>query len=91
MTKNNGDYNSAMILHFLETRFDKELIKQIHLQLSTFNDEMEMDDEINALRVSIKKRYTSFVNKQKLNETTKKSLDSLSDEEKEFLKNIGKG
>ena len=91
MTKNNGDYNSAMILHFLETRFDKELIKQIHLQLLTFNDEMEMDDEINALRVSIKKRYTSFVNKQKLNETTKKSLDSLSDEEKEFLKNIGKG
>ncbi|MAR99795.1 MAG: DNA primase [Nitrosomonadales bacterium] len=91
MTKNNGDYNSAMILHFLETRFDKELIKQIHLQLSTFNDEMEMDDEINALRVSIKKRYNSFVNKQKLNETTKKSLDSLSDEEKEFLKNIGKG
>ena len=91
MTKKNGDYNSAMILHFLETRFDKELIKQIHMQLSTFDDEMEMDDEINALRASIKKRYFSLINKQRLSEATKKGLDSLSEEEKDFLKNIGKG
>ena len=91
MTKKNGDYNSAMILHFLETRFDKELIKQIHMQLSTFDDEMEMGDEINALRASIKKRYSSLINKQRLSEATKKSLDSLSEEEKDFLKNIGKG
>ena len=90
MTKKNGDYNSAMILHFLETRFDKELIKQIHMQLSTFDDEMEMGDEINALRVSIKKRYSSLINKQRLSEATKKSLDSLSEAEREFLKNIGK-
>ena len=91
MTKENGEYNSAMILHFLEARFDKELIKQIHMQLSTFDDEMEMDEEINALRASIKKRYFSLINKQRLSEATKKGLDSLSEEEKDFLKNIGKG
>ena len=91
MTKENGEYNSAMILHFLEARFDKELIKQIHIQLSTFDDEMEMDEEINALRSSIKKRYFSLINKQRLSEATKKGLDSLSEEEKDFLKNIGKG
>ena len=91
MTKENGEYNSAMILHFLETRFDKELIKQIHMQLSTFDDGMEMDEEINALRASIKKRYFSLINKKRLSEATKKGLDSLSEEEKDFLKNIGKG
>ena len=91
MTKENGEYNSAMILHFLETRFDKELIKQIHMQLSTFDDGMEMDEEINALRASIKKRYFSLINKKRLSEATKKGLDLLSEEEKDFLKNIGKG
>tara|TARA_B110000093_G_scaffold170538_1_gene199675 strand:+ start:1916 stop:3637 length:1722 start_codon:yes stop_codon:yes gene_type:complete len=82
--------NSASIMHLLASRFDDELIKQINAQLATFDDEMNLEEEINALRVSIKKRYFSKVNKHKLSETTKKSLNSLSDEEREFLKNIGK-
>ena len=82
--------NSASIMHLLASRFDDELIKQINAQLATFDDEMNLEEEINALRVSIKKRYLSSVSKHKLSETTKKSLNSLSDEEREFLKNIGK-
>ena len=82
--------NSASIMHLLASRFDDELIKQVNAQLATFDDEMNLEEEINALRVSIKKRYFSKVNKHKLTETTKKSLNSLSDEEREFLKNIGK-
>ena len=90
MTNNEGEYNTAMIMHFLESRFDNELIKQIHTQIATFDDEMKIEEEIDALRLNIKKRHSSLSNKQKLNEATKKSLDSLSEEEKEFLKNIGK-
>ena len=90
MTNNEGEYNTAMIMHFLESRFDNELIKQIHTQITTFDDKMKIEEEIDALRLNIKKRHSSLSNKQKLNEATKKSLDSLSEEEKEFLKNIGK-
>ena len=82
--------NSASIMHFLESRFDGELIKQINSQLATFGDELDIEEEVKALRVNIGKRYLSSVNKHKLNETTKKSLNSLSEEEREFLKNIGK-
>jgi len=90
MTNNEGEYNTAMIMHFLESRFDNELIKQIQTQITTFDDKMKIEEEIDALRLNIKKRHSSLSNKQKLNEATKKSLDSLSEEEKEFLKNIGK-
>ena len=89
-TNNGGQNNSAAILHFLTSRFNADLIKQVHTQLATFDDEMEMQDEVNALRVSIIKRHSSKTNKSKLNEATKKSLASLSEEEKEFIKNIGK-
>jgi len=90
MTNNNGEYNSATIMHFLLSRFDNEVIKQIQAQLTTFDDQMEMQEEINALRLSIRKRHSSATNKSKLNDATNKSLDSLSEEEREFLKNIGK-
>ena len=90
MTNNKGEYNSATIMHFLLTRFDNEVMKQIQTQLITFDDQMEMQEEINALRLSIRKRHYSLTNRSKLNETTNKSLDSLSEEEREFLKNIGK-
>ena len=89
-TNNEEEYNSAAIMHFLSSRFDGELIKQIQEQLTKFDDEMEMQEEIKALRSSIKKRHFSLTNKNKLNEATKKSLDTLSKEEREFLKNIGK-
>jgi DNA primase len=90
MTNSKGEYNSATIMHFLASRFDAQLIKQIQTQLLTFDDQMEMQDEINALRFSISKRHSSLANKSMLNEATKKSLDSLSEDEREFLKNIGK-
>jgi len=90
MTIKGGQNNSAAIIHFLASRFDADLIKQVHTQLATFDDEMEMQDEVNALRTSIIKRHSSLTNKSKLNEATKKSLASLSDEEREFIKNIGK-
>ena len=50
-------------MHFLASRFDEELIKQIQAQLATFDDEMEMQEEINALRLSIIKRHSSLANK----------------------------
>ena len=90
MTNNKGEYNSATIMHFLVSRFDIEVINQIQEQLITFDEQMQMQEEINALRLSIRKRHSSLTNKSKLNEATKKSLDSLSEEEREFLKNIGK-
>jgi DNA primase len=90
VTNNEGEYNSAAIMHFLSSRFDGELVKQIQEQLTKFDDEMEMQEEIKALRANIKKRHVSLTNKNKLNEATKKRLDSLSKEEREFLKNIGK-
>ena len=90
VTNNEGEYNSAAIMHFLSSRFDGELVKQIQEQLTKFDDEMEMQEEIKALRANIKKRHVSLRNKNKLNEATKKRLDSLSKEEREFLKNIGK-
>ena len=90
VTNNKGEYNSAAIMHFLSSRFDGELVKQIQQQLTKFDDEMEMQEEIKALRASIQKRHFSLTNKNKLNEATKKSLDALSKEEREFLKNIGK-
>jgi DNA primase len=90
VTNNKGEYKSAAIMHFISSRFDGELVKQIQEQLTKFDDEMEMQEEIKALRSSIKKRYFSLTNKNKLNEATKKSLDSLSQEEREFIKNIGK-
>jgi len=77
-------------MHFLSSRFDGELVKQIQQQLTKFDDEMEMQEEIKALRANIQKRHFSLTNKNKLNEATKKSLDALSKEEREFLKNIGK-
>ena len=90
VTNNKGEYNSAAIMHFLSSRFDGELVKQIQQQLTKFDDEMEMQEEIKALRANIQKRHFSLTNKNKLNEATKKSLDALSKEEREFLKNIGK-
>jgi len=90
MTNNGKVTNSAAIMHFLASRFDSELITQIQAQLATFDDGMEMQEEINALRLSIIKRHSSLTNKSKLNEATKKSLTSLSEEERNFLKNIGK-
>ena len=89
--ENNGKVNnSASIMHFLASRFDRDLLEQIQTQLLTFDDEMEMQEEINALRLSLRKRHSALTNKSKLNEATKKSLASLSEEEREFLKNIGK-
>ena len=90
MSNNGKVSNSAAIMHFLASRFDEELIKQIQAQLATFDDEMKIQEEINALRLSIIKRHSSLTNKSKLNEATKKSLASLSEEERNFLKNIGK-
>ena len=90
MTNKEAQNNSAAIIHFLASRFDADLIKQIQAQLATFDDKMEMQDEVNALRTSIIKHHSSVTNKSKLNEATKKSLASLSEEERKFLKNIGK-
>ena len=41
-------------MHFLSSRFDGELIKQIQEQLTKFDDEMEMQEEIKALRLALK-------------------------------------
>jgi len=90
VTNNQGEYNSAAIMYFLSSRFDGDLVKQIQEQLTKFDDEMEMQEEIKALRLNIKKRHSSLTNKKKLSEATKKSLNSLSKEEREFIKNIGK-
>ena len=49
---------------------------------------LNLEEEVKALRNSLQKKLLSSTNKTKLGELQEKSLGSLTDEEKAFLKNI---
>jgi len=84
------NYNTVAIIHYLSSRFDGELIDQLHVQLTIFDEGIKIEEEIDALRSNIQRRHFSVSNKSKLNEMKQKSMNALTAEEREFLKNITK-
>ena len=84
------NHNTASIFHFLSNRFDNDFIDEIKFQVLNFDEEMYPKDDLNALRKKIKKIKFKGVNKSKLYAIKHKSFDTLSPEEKEFLKEITK-
>jgi len=83
--------NTVSIMHLLSSRFDQEIINQLQTQLALFDQKMDINQEVDALRVSIKKKHSSASKKIVLDQLKQKSLQSLTDEEKKFLRNMGKG
>ncbi len=82
--------NTASIMHLLSNRFDQEIIGQLQTQLASFDQTMDIDQEVDALRLSIKKKHLSASKRTVLDQIKQKSLQSLTDEEKKFLRNMGK-
>jgi len=83
--------NTASIMHLLTNRFDQEIISQLQTQLALFDQTMDIKQEVDALRFSIKKKHSSVSKKIVLDQLKQKSLQSLTEEEKKFLRNMGKG
>jgi len=83
--------NTASIMHLLSSRFDQEIINKLQNQLASFDQRMDINQEVDALRLSIKKKQASASKKTVLNQIKQKSLQSLTEEEKQFLRNMGKG
>jgi len=86
-----GKKNTVSIMHLLSSRFDQEIINQLQTQLALFDQKMDINKEVDALRFSIKKKHSSASKKIVLDQLKQKSLQSLTDEEKKFLRNMGKG
>ena len=82
--------NTASIMHLLSSRFDPEIISQLQTQLASFDQGMDIKQEVDTLRLSIKKKQISVSKKTVLDEIKQKSLQSLTEEEKQFLRNMGK-
>jgi len=85
-----GEHNTATVLRYLAGLFGTELVNQIQQRLIIFDEKMDVKNEIEALRLTISKKNSSQENKIKLNLIKQKSLTSLTDEERDFLKNITK-
>ncbi|MGE4596467.1 MAG: DNA primase [Methylophilaceae bacterium] len=90
VTSFDKNYNTVAIIHYLSSRFDGELIDQLHVQLTIFDEGIKIEEEIDALRSNIQRRHFSVSNKSKLNVIKQKSMNALTAEEREFLKNITK-
>ena len=84
----NKENNAAVMLHFLESEIDQEQFKEIEEQIAKIDEDLSINDEVEALRESLQKKLLTSVNKTKLSEIQQKSLGSLTDEEKTFLKNL---
>lgn len=84
----NKDNNTAAMLHFLASEIDQEQLKEIEEQIANINEDLSIKDEVEALRESLQKKLLTSANKSKLSELQQKSLGSLTDEEKAFLKNF---
>jgi len=82
--------NTASIMHLLSSRFDYEIISELQTQLASFDQTMDIGQEVDALRLSIKKKQSSASKKIVLDQIKQKSLQSLTEEEKKFLRNMGK-
>ena len=76
------------MLHFLAGQIDKELLREMEEQIAKIDVDLSIESEVDALRKSLRNKLLVSANKVKLNELQQKSLGSLTDEEKAFLKNI---
>ena len=85
-----GEYNMASIFHFLSNRFGEKVVEELNSQLATVG-EMNYELEIDALRTNLKNKQSAIEKKNTLNQIEKKGNTSLlSDEDKDFLRNITK-
>ena len=84
------NHNTASIFHFLNNQFDSDFVDEIKSQVLNFDEKINVEDEVNILRNRIKKNKSKVLNKSKLDAIKNKSFDTLSSEEKEFLKTITK-
>ena len=84
------NHNTASIFHFLNNQFDSDFVDEIKSQVLNFDEKINVKDEVNILRNRIKKNKSKVLNKSKLDAIKNKSFDTLSSEEKEFLKTITK-
>ena len=80
--------NAAVMLHLLADKIDAESFKEIEDQIAKIDADLSIEDEVNALRKSLRNKLLALNNKLKLKELQQKSLSTLTDEEKVFLKNI---
>jgi DNA primase len=84
------NHNTASIFHYLSNRFDNEFIDEIKSQALNFDEEISPKDEFVAVRKKIKQSKLQASNKSKLDAIKHKSFDTLTSEEKEFLKEFTK-
>jgi hypothetical protein len=83
--------NTASIMHLLSNRFGQEIITELQTQLALFDQTMDINKEVDVLRLSIKKKHSTASKKIVLEQIKQKSLQSLTEDEKKFLRNMGKG
>ena len=88
LMNNNNNNNAAVMLHLLADKIDAESFKEIEDQIAKIDADISIEDEVNALRKSLRNKLLALNNKLKLKELQQKSLATLTDEEKVFLKNI---
>ena len=84
------NHNTSSIFHFLNNQFDSDFVDEIKSQVLNFDEKINVEEEVNILRNRIKKNKSKVLNKSKLDAIKNKSFDTLSSEEKEFLKTITK-
>jgi len=84
------NHNTSSIFHFLNNQFDIDFVDEIKSQVLNFDEKINVEEEVNILRNRIKKNKSKVLNKSKLDAIKNKSFDTLSSEEKEFLKTITK-
>jgi len=85
--ENNGN-NTAVMLHLISSKVDESVLREMEGQIVKIDGGLNLEEEVKALRNSLHKKLLSSTNKTKLGELQEKSLGSLTDEEKAFLKNI---
>ena len=86
----NENHNTASIFHYLSNRFDNDFIDEIKSQVLNFDEEISPISEFIGLREKIKQKKLQASNKSKLDAIKHKSFDTLTPEEKEFLKEFTK-
>jgi len=84
----NKDNNAAVMLHLISNKVDKSILREMEDQIVKIDGDLPIEEEVKALRNSLQKKLLSSANKTKLGELQQKSLGSLTDDEKTFLKNI---
>lgn len=84
----NKENNAAVMLHVLASKIEEQLLQELEEQIAKIDIDLSIKDEVDALRKGLRNKLQISVTKEKLNKLQQKSLTSLSEEEKNFLKNI---